>query len=153
MQRAHSLLPAARGERKWTVSHVLFWPPRSCEMLQPPRTQSVLHLRAARGLKCHRETRARLAVGSCFSSALGPAPPRFNPSSLPDRRVKSLPCLLGMFRACLASAAHLTPNAFLFDTMCEVINPIATATGYTDSRRLQEAPPDLRGFMAGREVT
>lgn len=60
---------AAWGRRKWTVSHVLFWPPLSCEKLQPPKTQSVLHLRAGRGLKCQWQIQARLAVALCLTSA------------------------------------------------------------------------------------
>lgn len=138
-------------ERKWTVSHVLFWPPLSCEILQPPRTQSVLHLRAGRGLKCQWEIKARLAVDLCFFSASAHFTQCFNSilrNESHNQRVKSLLCLLCMFRCVSASQCALNTECFLFDTMCEVINLIATATEYSVTAMLAGSFPDLRGFMA-----
>lgn len=127
-------------ERKWTVSHVLLWPPLSCEILQPPRTQSVLHLRAGRGFE--------MSVGNLDT-------PRGGSLLFLCIRLFSSTwsCLMKLtisvwnhpfaYPACFGvhlQAGVLNTKCFLFDAMCEVINLIATATECTDSDACRKHP-------------
>lgn len=125
------------------MSHVLLRPPLNCEKLQPPKTQSVLRLRAGRALKWQWVIWSRLVENLCLFSALCRFTFCSNSFQLNVGLLNVMTSVSNLSCAYSASfGVSVYAKCFLFDsyTMCEVINLITTDTEYCDTHACRKHP-------------